>query len=296
MKEPGNTPCIRLPEWEEQLGLKNVWVKDESANPTGTYKDRRSAAIMQHAMHHGIHKLVLISAGNAAYSLAKYAKGTGIEVHVVVDHNLTAGIKDVLRRICTQVVEIDLSRKLLQSEDLITMARASPHEKIIDVSNGYHEAYMAIVKELKNDLPWQPDSIAMPFGGGEALVGVAMGVMEAQWNYRTIVCGFKNNQSERLRSTVIFKPYRDFVAAEKEDLPTPVFDMTTEESPAEVQAHYVPRNIRAEEAGSYTFQGVYLFALADTKRPDEKSRFGENIVILNSGHGKVLEEAESENT
>ena len=52
----------------------SLFVQDESMNPYGTWKDRRSEYIVQKALKEGISKLCLITSGNAGYSLARYAE------------------------------------------------------------------------------------------------------------------------------------------------------------------------------------------------------------------------------
>ena len=61
---------------------KNVWLKDEGANPTGTFKARGLALAVTMARHYGLKKLAAPSAGNAGGALAAYAAAAGIEAHI----------------------------------------------------------------------------------------------------------------------------------------------------------------------------------------------------------------------
>ena len=135
----------------------------------------------------------------------------------------------------------------------------------------------------------------MPFGGGEAMVGVALGVADARWQDRTTVVGFHNNQSERLKTSAFCKAYVTYLRADKMPC-TPVIDMTTSEPLDGVQRNYVPAGLRVGEAGSNTFQAVRVFAHNDRQENKVGNHFGKNIVIVNSGYGKVLEEAGMANT
>jgi len=285
MKTSGNTPCIRLPDWEELLEFDGVWVKDESRNPTGTFKDRRSEAIIQHAQRAHAQKLVLISMGNAAYSLAKCAEGTGIDVCTVVDRDLTEGIRERLRQICTRVIEVRLQEQLLTSEQLIAMARTSPEEVILDVTNHYQEAYVEIVRELKRDLPLQPDSIYMPFGAGEAMMGVLHGVQEVGWEKGTTVYGIHNSASERLATD--FRPCDYLGCFQYGRLPQRlVLGISTRLTQEDMQ-ECVPKSVQAEEAAA----NVFAYVVAARKKLSALSPH-KNIVLLNSGCGKILEETE----
>ena len=60
----------------------NVWLKEEGANPTGTFKARGLALAVSMARHYGIRKLAAPSAGNAGGALAAYAAAAGIEAHI----------------------------------------------------------------------------------------------------------------------------------------------------------------------------------------------------------------------
>jgi threonine synthase len=59
-----------------------AWLKEEGANPTGTFKARGLALAVTMARHYGLRKLAVPSAGNAAGALAAYAAAAGIEAHI----------------------------------------------------------------------------------------------------------------------------------------------------------------------------------------------------------------------
>lgn len=284
MTRAGNTPCVRIPEWEQELGFQRFWVKDESHNPTGTFKDRRSERIMEDAKRENADKLVLISMGNAAYSLAHFAEGTGIDVCAVVDHNLTPYIRKRLKEVCAKVVEIDLHKGLVSHERLLEMARTSASEKILDVTNMYSHAYAEIVRELKEDLPMQPHTIIMPFGAGEAMTGVIEGIEEVGWKIGTTVYGATNKSSERLKTDFYHTAY--LPCFEYGKLPMRMVMEISANSSAEERLQSVPPHIRSEEAAANAFA---FLAAARAKAPDFGA--GRNIVVINSGSGKVLEES-----
>src|SRR5579875_3153157 len=72
----GWTPMLRSRRYE------NVWLKEEGANPTGTFKARGMAMAVSMARHYGLRKLATPSAGNAGGALAAYAAAAGIEAHI----------------------------------------------------------------------------------------------------------------------------------------------------------------------------------------------------------------------
>ncbi len=74
----GNTPLYEAPRLAADLGLAQVWVKDDGRNPTGSLKDRASALIVARAMSEGIEVVTTASTGNAAAALAGLAASVGL--------------------------------------------------------------------------------------------------------------------------------------------------------------------------------------------------------------------------
>ena len=73
----GWTPTFELPTLAKKLGLNNLWLKDESSNPTGSFKDRASAILVARAREIGAEIIVTASTGNAGAALAGMAAAVG---------------------------------------------------------------------------------------------------------------------------------------------------------------------------------------------------------------------------
>jgi threonine synthase len=73
----GGTPTICLPRLAKKLGIEQLWLKDESRNPTASFKDRASAAVVARAMEAGVDVVVTASTGNAGAALAGMAAAVG---------------------------------------------------------------------------------------------------------------------------------------------------------------------------------------------------------------------------
>ncbi len=73
LRSAGWTPVFSPPQIKEKLGLKNLWVKDESSNPTASFKDRASAILVARAKEIGAEVIVTASTGNAGAALAGMA-------------------------------------------------------------------------------------------------------------------------------------------------------------------------------------------------------------------------------
>src|SRR3989344_1323929 len=88
MAKSGSTPLIRIEKLCRKFNLPNLYIKDESKNPNGTFKDRKSKAIVKQASRKGIKFLMAITTGNFGYSLSKFAKQAGIKTILFVPKNL----------------------------------------------------------------------------------------------------------------------------------------------------------------------------------------------------------------
>ena len=82
LKMAGWTPVYKLPRLSESLGLNHLWVKDESRNPTASFKDRASAVVLARAKQIGADVVVTASTGNAGAALAGMAAAIGQPVVV----------------------------------------------------------------------------------------------------------------------------------------------------------------------------------------------------------------------
>ena len=210
LRDSKNTPLIQKKKLCDRLELPNLWIKDESKNSFGTYKDRRSRFIIKEAITHKVKKLVLITSGNAGYSLAKFAKNNNIQVTCVVGKNCKKSIKDNLRK-DSKVIEVDLYQKRLQSKEILTLAYPSYKETIWDVTNGFEEAYGTIIKEIKQE---KPDFIIVPVGSGEAFVGLYQGIKKAKLKIKIIgVRPQKKQDSFADKLCTLWTPYETKIRA-----------------------------------------------------------------------------------
>ncbi len=87
----GGTPVIDLPELAAAVGVRKLWIKNEGSNPTGSHKDRMSAALIRRAEHVGARTLAVASSGNAGVSVAAYAARAGLDCVVVTTEGMSPG-------------------------------------------------------------------------------------------------------------------------------------------------------------------------------------------------------------
>ena len=169
----GDTPLLSLPHLEEQLGLSRLYVKDESSNPTGSFKARGLAAAISKAKELGVEKVIIPTAGNAGGAMAAYAARAGLEAYIFMPKDTPFANIEESRMAGAEVVLVD---------GLISDAAGMAGEKAraegwFDVST-FKEPYRVEGKkvmgyELAEAFHWQlPDVIIYPTGGGTGLVGM----------------------------------------------------------------------------------------------------------------------------
>ncbi|MFN2415741.1 MAG: threonine synthase [Pyrinomonadaceae bacterium] len=178
----GWTPLLTAGRLGASLGLRHLYIKDESQNPTQSFKARGMAAAVSMAKELGATKLAVPSAGNAAGALAAYAARAGLEAHIFMP-------RDTPRANVVECEQTGAHVTLL--DGLITdcgaeVARRKEAEGWFDVST-LKEPYRVEGKktlgyELAEQMNWElPDVVVYPTGGGTGLVGMwkAFAEMEA---------------------------------------------------------------------------------------------------------------------
>lgn len=84
----GGTPLVSVQAFADELQMTDVSVKNESANPTWSFKDRGTASCIAHARALGFTKVGTVSSGNMAASVAAYAAAAGVEAYILVKGNV----------------------------------------------------------------------------------------------------------------------------------------------------------------------------------------------------------------
>jgi threonine synthase len=165
--QEGWTPMLR------SRRNRNLWLKEEGANPTGTFKARGLSLAVTMARHYGLKKLAVPSAGNAGGALAAYAAAAGMEAHIFMPQDVP---------MANQVECLAYGAKMTLVDGLISdcakiVAERKEREGWFDVST-LKEPYRVEGKktmgyELVEQLGWTyPDAVFYPTGGGVGLIGM----------------------------------------------------------------------------------------------------------------------------
>jgi threonine synthase len=175
----GMTPLLRWPALEKSVGVKTVWIKDESQNPTGSFKARGLSAAVTGAVRGKAHEFTIPTAGNAGVALSAYARRAGVPVHVFAPRSTPSTILQQIRSFGADLILIDG-----HIGDCGKAARQFAAERgAFDVST-LREPYRIEGKktmglELAEQLGWRlPTAIIYPAGGGTGLIGMWKGFKE----------------------------------------------------------------------------------------------------------------------
>ena len=169
----GWTPLLQARRLGAELGFERLYIKDESLNPTGSFKARGLAMALSRASELGVTAVSIPSAGNAAGAMSAYAALAGLEAHVYMPRDVPGPFVTECRALGAQVTLVD---------GLITdcgrrAAEEGRDRGWFDVST-LKEPYRLEGKktmgyELAEQFGWTlPDVVIYPTGGGTGLIGM----------------------------------------------------------------------------------------------------------------------------
>lgn len=193
----GNTPLIALPTVARRLGLQSVAAKMETANPTGSYKDRVAALSLSLARSRQYRGWIATSSGNAGLAMAAYGARAGIPGFICLAGSVPqekylpllahgAGVVSVVRVLG--------SRRPEEKDEMFAQVRdaASRHELYLGVTaHAFNPEGMRGIDTLGYELAEQVPTathVYVPVGGGGLLVAVARGLACRGLRPRIVAC------------------------------------------------------------------------------------------------------------
>ena len=300
----GGTPLLRATKFADDVDL---WIKDESLNPTQSFKARGMSVAVSMAKHLGATKLAVPSAGNAGGALAAYAARARLEAHIFMPRDTPRANIIECRELGAHVTLID---------GLITdcgaeIARRKADEGWFDMST-LKEPYRIEGKktlgyELAEQLDWKlPDVILYPTGGGTGLIGMwkAFDEMEA--------LGWIDQKRPRMfsvQASGCAPIVRAFEAGEKfaAEFPNPHTIASGLRVPKAIGDFLILKILRQSNGGAVAVddqeivrvvrdvgsteglfvapEGAACFAALKSLRRAGKIDIGERVVIFNTGSG-----------
>jgi threonine synthase len=175
----GCTPLIRADRLAERLGLGELWVKNDAANPTHSFKDRVVSVAAARARELGFEVLACASTGNLANSVAAHAAALGLESYVFIPADL-----ERQKVLATGVYGTNLVKIRGNYDDVNRLCTELSGERDwafvnVNLRPYYAEGSKTIAYELAEQLGWRtPDRIVAPVASGSLYTKIAKGFQE----------------------------------------------------------------------------------------------------------------------
>ncbi|MEW6152578.1 MAG: threonine synthase [Actinomycetota bacterium] len=176
----GFTPLVRADRLAAELGLGELWIKNDTVNPTGSFKDRVVAVALARARELGFKVAACASTGNLANSVAAHAARAGMRHVVFVPADLEAG-----KIVMTSVYGPHLVAVEGSYDDVNRLCAELTSEQPtwafvnVNLRTYYAEGSKTLAFETAEQLGWQtPDHVVVPVGSGSQLTKIAKGFDE----------------------------------------------------------------------------------------------------------------------
>ena len=173
----GGTPCRSSKRFGKKLEINTLYFKDETPNPTNSFKDRVAALLVSHARSWDFEKLVCASNGNQGASVAAYSSLEGIGCLNIIPKEIDVGKKAQMiaynsdLKIVGETVD-DAIDYILKNKDFENSYQCTPELNPLTL-----EAQKTIAYEIINQIEF-PNWIIIPMGSGELLVSLWKGFNE----------------------------------------------------------------------------------------------------------------------
>ncbi len=175
----GFTPLVRADRLASELGLGEVWIKNDTLNPTNSFKDRVTSVALSKALEFGFKTAACASTGNLANSVAAHAAHAGLRSFVFIPANLEQGKIITTAVYGGNVVAIDgnyddVNRLCAELAGMYPWAFVN-----VNVRTFYAEGSRTLAFETAEQLGWEtPDHVVVPVASGSLLTKIRKGFGE----------------------------------------------------------------------------------------------------------------------
>jgi len=175
----GMTPLVRAPRLAAELGLKELWLKNDTANPTHSFKDRVVSVALTVAKGFGYKTVACASTGNLANAVAAHAASAGLEAYVFIPADLEAG-----KVVATAIYGPNLIAVKGTYDDVNRLCSEIAGEfewafVNVNIRPYYAEGSKSLAFEVAEQLGWQaPDHVVVPMASGSLLTKIKRGLDE----------------------------------------------------------------------------------------------------------------------
>lgn len=176
----GWTPLLRAGRLADRFGLRELWIKDEGVNPSGSVKDRASALVVAAAIELGQQAIATASTGNAGAALAAAAQAAGIPSVVFLPARAPARRASQLARYGAQVVIVDGDYAAAVRLSLAACDEFGWYCRTTAINPYTAQGKKTAALEIAEQLGWQaPSAVVLPVGDGNVLAGLYQGFRDA---------------------------------------------------------------------------------------------------------------------
>jgi len=242
----GGTPLLKTDRLGKALGLRDLWVKNDSVNPTFSFKDRNVAVAVNKALEFGFDTFACASTGNLAGSVAGFAARAGLKSYVFVPSDLERnkllsaavygatlvtvdGNYDAVNRLCSQIA------------DQYGWGFAN-----INLRPFYGEGSKTVAFEIVEQLGWQaPDAIVVPMAGASLLTKIHKGLQEMQKVRWLDSCSTRLIGAQAEGCAPVVQAYRDGTEEVRPVVPNTIAKSLAIGDPAD--GYYALKAIRASD-------------------------------------------------
>jgi threonine synthase len=166
----GDTPLRQIRSYPRS---RNILVKDETRNPTGTFKDRGASLAVTRLSQLNVRKLVLATEGNAGCSFALYSQMAEIGSQVYLPRDANIAKAELSKRLGANVTQVEGTISEAGRQAAKFAGRTRAYNASTFVTPFRHDGKGTMALEICEQLGWEsPDFIVYPVGGGVGLIGM----------------------------------------------------------------------------------------------------------------------------
>lgn len=168
----GYTPLVHTESLGSYFGFENLYLKDESLNPTGSFKARGMAVAISKAKELGVTKICLPTAGNAGGAAAAYGAKGGMEVLIAMPESTPDTFKTEASALGARLLYVEGS--IVDAGELLKSETDDSWYNVSTLKEPYRlEGKKTMGIELAEQMNWTlPDVVIYPTGGGTGLIGM----------------------------------------------------------------------------------------------------------------------------
>jgi threonine synthase len=197
----GSTPLVPARALSDRLGVE-LWLKLESMNPTGSFKDRGMTVAVSQALADGAEAVICASTGNTAASAAAYAARAGLTAVILQPAGAVAlGKLAQARAVGARVLEVrgSFDQALTAAREL---GRRGTHALVNSVNPYRIQGQKTAAFEIAEALGAPPDVLALPYGGGGNTVAYVAGFEELGAGFPRVLSAEAEHRSSTVASAI----------------------------------------------------------------------------------------------